>query len=189
MSFTPAIAWDTIMPAIKAWVVAASGLNADHVVWGQQNAPRFADTFVVLRILTVDHLGEGDYVTTEANPSPSPGAEIIRRALGTARVTMTMTCFAPVIGAAGAVSLIETVLASDNLPSVCDALSAAGVSIVNWDGVQSTDAVINSAKFEPRAVVTIRFFCVSIVSETGTNIDTVNVGDEITSTIITVSGT
>ncbi len=40
MTFTPAIAWDTVMPAIQGFVVEASGLDATAVVWSFNAAPQ-----------------------------------------------------------------------------------------------------------------------------------------------------
>lgn len=69
------ITWGSIELGIQAWIQAVTGLDDGHVIWANSDAPRPVGDFVELRA-EVQRTGQG-WTTTEDNPTPSPGAELI----------------------------------------------------------------------------------------------------------------
>src|SRR5262245_40193577 len=51
-----AVQWTTIENAIQAWMIAGSGLAADHVIWDSSAAPPTGQ-YISMRFSVVDKLG------------------------------------------------------------------------------------------------------------------------------------
>lgn len=63
-----AIEWENIQKAIQNWVVAGSGLAADHVIWMRQKIPqRATNPYIELSVETIIPPSH-DWVTKELNP-------------------------------------------------------------------------------------------------------------------------
>jgi hypothetical protein len=62
----PAIDWTTIANAIQAWVVAGSGLAADHVIWSFKGPGRPSTPYIQLNIIAVRPVGF-DYEVRQDN--------------------------------------------------------------------------------------------------------------------------
>lgn len=58
MSVGGDVDWVGIQRAFQHWVVAGSGLDAQHVVWGQQDAPRPEAPAIVMRISNQAEIGQ-----------------------------------------------------------------------------------------------------------------------------------
>jgi len=52
-----AIPWTTVEDAIQAWIVAGSGLAADHVIWSDQGGPRPVGQYVAMRVSILANRG------------------------------------------------------------------------------------------------------------------------------------
>lgn len=50
--------WTTVENALRAWVVAGSGLDDDAVRWAEQNAPRAEGPFISMRLMSVSQVGQ-----------------------------------------------------------------------------------------------------------------------------------
>lgn len=61
------IDWVTIQRALQRWVVNCTGLASDHVVWGDQNAPRQAQPGIVMRLSLIND-GARPWNDHETNP-------------------------------------------------------------------------------------------------------------------------
>lgn len=59
--------WDDALDAMHAWAVGGSGLDAQHVAWGDQDVARPEAPAVILRISNISPLGEA-WVDYEDNP-------------------------------------------------------------------------------------------------------------------------
>jgi hypothetical protein len=59
-------AWTTIEDAIQAWIVAGSGLAADHVTWSGQTAPRPVGEFISMTLTMLERRGR-DWVDQADN--------------------------------------------------------------------------------------------------------------------------
>jgi len=168
-----AIVWNTIETAIAYWARTGSGLPTGKVIWAKQNGPRPANPYIALSILAIQRTGH-DHVNVEDNPSPASGAEIIHYVRGPRKITVTMQCFSnTALGISGSAQILDSVMSAVKLPSVQDALRTAGVGVASFDPIQPLGSAMNSAVFEPRALLTARCFIASEISETGTYIETV----------------
>lgn len=61
--------------AIHNWVVACTGIAADHIIWGHQQAPRPAQPGIVLRLMT-ENDEDIPWVDTETQPLVIPSMVI-----------------------------------------------------------------------------------------------------------------
>lgn len=163
-------AWSTIEDAIATWI-ATGGVA---VTWaGQPHAPRPAPPFVRMRLEGVRMVGQ-DWIDVVDAAAPTAGAEIEHMARGTRTLTLSLQAFVVAgTGALAAAAILEKIITAARLPTARDALTAAGIGLGTVGMVKSIDGVINSATFEPRAVVDILLHTVSEQVETGTYIETV----------------
>ena len=166
----------TIEDALRTAIVATTGLAAGNVIWAQQDASRPAGAWISLAFLSLAEAGPPWLDVTEAVP-PVDGAEILHTVRAQIVGSLEAQCFAgDATGAGSAVALLERVRERLRFPSVADPLVAAGVAVLDRGPVQQIGGgVLNSAVFEPRAVLVLRFSAASEVTETGTFIETVEV--------------
>lgn len=66
------IDWAAQQRAMRNWVIAGTGLSADKVVWGQQDAPRPAGPAILLRVSNIAEIGRSWLETEDAPLSFSP---------------------------------------------------------------------------------------------------------------------
>lgn len=67
MSISGGINWVVVMKALQNWVVACTGLAADHIIWGQQQAPRPTQPGIIMRLML-----EQDNLAPELNHEINP---------------------------------------------------------------------------------------------------------------------
>lgn len=176
------IAWQTIEDALYAWVKAGTGLPAAQVIWEQPGAPRPTGQYVAMRIGPVTRVGQ-DWLDIDDAASPAAGAELEFFSRGQRVTTLSLQCFAgPATGIHGAVQTLDTLVSKSILPTLHDALVTAGVGILNFTPVQSTDGIVGEV-FEPRALLTATLMLASEVSELGTYIETTELTNEVTGTV------
>ncbi len=108
------------------------------------------------------------------------GQEISQRARGPRQGVLTLQCFAgtPTGGAAtgftSPTAILHDAISSYVLESRSFALNAAGIGVGRVDPIQSIDGIVNSVKFEPRAIGTVHLHLASELVETSTYIQVVN---------------
>lgn len=170
----------TTIAAIMAWVRAGSSVTA---VWAQQDGPPVARPYIEVGRPSVDEARGLGWVDVEDNPTPSAGAEILQVARQPVVIRVRLQCFAtdPIEDDAtsAACAILSTLARKSKLPTMQDALRAANLGIMRIGGVQSTGGVVNSANFEPRAVLEVAFHGAAEVSETGTYVETVETDGEV----------
>lgn len=163
-----------IEDAIFDWVVDATGLDEQNVIWEQQRGPRPVGTYVTLRLLTLAPNGQ-DWVEVEDAPSPTPGNEVRYLQRGTRTLTISIQCYggggASALGARSPLAIIEYIVGSCRLPSKHEVLHEAGVGIAGHGPVNSIDGVLGGALFEPRARVDVRAHLATELYETDTYIE------------------
>lgn len=71
MSVVGGIDWDVVGNAMHAWVVALTQLNAQKVVFGQQDAPRPEAPAIIMRISNITETGR-PWLDVEKNPFVVP---------------------------------------------------------------------------------------------------------------------
>ncbi len=183
------IAWTTVEDAIHDWIVSATSLANDHVIWGEQNSARPVGTFVDMEV-ALERIGM-DWVEVDDAAVPAPGAEIDNKVRGIRRMEIQLRCFGiPATGTTAPRALLDSVVAAYRLPNVHAALVVAGVGISNFSSVTNITGVLNSTKLEPRELFNVSCFLSSEVSETGTYIQDVEVTDQISvpDNVFTVEG-
>lgn len=177
----PAIAWTTIEDALHAWVRAASGLAADHVIWADQGGPRPDGTYIAMRLTSLRNVGD-EWITTEDAPDPQPGAELLRKARGHRVVTLGLQCFADATTAA---KVLADVIAA--IPLHAEPLDIAGIGIGPIGTMTRIDQGGAGSLLDSRAVVDIDLHLGSEVSDFTTYVERVQItttakntaGDEI----------
>ncbi|MBA3841180.1 MAG: hypothetical protein H0X39_00915 [Actinobacteria bacterium] len=125
-----------------------------------------------------------------------PGAEVTSKLRGPRQAILTLQCFAgaPTGGGATGVTspfaILNDAISSYALETREAALSAAGIGIGWVESIQSIDGVVNTVRFEPRAIATVHLHLASEIVETSTYIQIVNATDQIPAppTSLTVIG-
>lgn len=138
---------------------------------------KLASTFGnVLDLVAIDitDAGTGTHTLSDTADTVRAGQEIAHRARGGRMISLQMQAFSDAAGGASmSVALLERVLASVVLPTPHAILRVANLGVSQVATIQSTDAVVNSTVFEPRAVVDVLVHCTSEITELGTFIETV----------------
>ena len=118
---------------------------------------------------------------TLAGPlSVLPGAEVLQKLRGPRRAMLTLQCFAgaPTGGAptgpTSPAAVLHDAISSYALESRTNALIAAGIGVGTFEHIMSIDGIVNTTRFEPRAIGTVFLHLASEIVETSTYIQTVN---------------
>lgn len=173
-----AVNWTTVKNAIFTWVQESSGLAADRIVWGGQNAirpPGVADAWISLWIQGDEGTDQGS-VRYIDNPTPTPGHELIKLVESQAIVTLQITCFGPqdATDYTEAYVYMSNIRAELQLSEIADPLYEAGVGQIDMSPTVTVPGILNSTLIEPRAQATFQFLTPTVVSRTCTFIETVN---------------
>lgn len=165
--------WTAIEDAIRAWVKTGSGLADAKVIWADQTGARPAGPFVTIRIGDLLALGAVDEVEELTDLGRPAGQEVEQRVVGLREFPVSVQAFGPAVAGAGTareyLSKVQTALA---LPSVRDALEAAGVSSFDQGVVRTVNELVGT-KYEGRAILECRFYLLESVSEFSGYIETV----------------
>jgi hypothetical protein len=183
------IAWTTVEDGIQDWVVAATGLAGDKVIWSKQNSPRPAAPYVEVA-LDVKRTGQ-DWIDTDDAAAPSAENELDYFSRGNRIATIRLNCFGgPPRGPSSAGALLNNVISKHRLPTNHQILINAGVGVSSFGDVLDISGVLNTSKIESRASLTVMGFLSSEVSETGTYVSDVEVTDQISvpDNVFTVEG-
>lgn len=162
--------WTTIENAIHAWIVNGAQLPPEKVIWAAQRGPVPADPFVLLRLADLRAIGR-DGVDTANNPTPTPGNELVVTVRGSRALRLSVQTFGGTsLGDTSDLARLQRVLMAATLPTVRDALGAAGVGLGPIGGVTVIDGDRNGM-FEPRAAVDVEIYVASELAATGTFIE------------------
>lgn len=173
-----------LQSALRAWVVNASKLDDKAVVWSEQPAVRLPLPFIVMRLGNLANVGGPDEVQYTTDLDAPAGTEMTETVLGRRELTVSIQCFGN--GAETTRQVLSRVLTSLSLTGVSDALHAAGISVFDAGPVQNVSALRETA-FEPRALLEVRCYVCDSVSESNTYIATVEVTNQLTDTVFTVT--
>lgn len=140
--------------AIRAWVLATTGLDPSRVWFSDQPVPSPAISSSSPRI-TISVGGPRkvgqDELRHNFNSSRPAGQEVEYQAIGPREVTVSLQAFA---ADSSSVDLLEAALTGLRLPSVRDALNAAGVGVLREGDVRSLSA-IRGTTYEDRALLEV----------------------------------
>lgn len=151
--------WASLETALKAWVAAASGLDASRVLMSyeryQGGARPVSGPHITIQFGPMVTRGiDGSYSTT--NLGRAAGEEMVITSIATREMTVTLQCFGGATAGAGtALATLSRVRERLALPSVRDALSAVGLSPFGPGPVTYVPS-IEGTKFEGRAVFEVR---------------------------------
>lgn len=180
--------WATIEAGIHAWVVAGSGLDAGNVIWAKGTGPRPVGTYIALSA-TVRTMGRA-WVDVRDADTPVAGAEIIRTARTTKRLSLQIQCFdGDASGAVSSMAIVSDLTDYAALPSQKALFAAAGWTPSEYEPVLDFSAPRGGAVFEPRSIMTCHGYITGEVSETGTYIELVTYEDQISGELNVVDST
>ncbi len=155
--------------AIAAWVMGASGLDADHVQWADQGLPRPAGPWISLKVISDDSAGA--WTDVEDAAEPQDGAEIRHVARELVRQVLSVQCFAgAALGVASAIALLRKVRGKIALPEAAEVLKDGGVGVGTVGPIRNVGAA-RAGAFEPRASMDVVIFLASEEEELGTYIE------------------
>ena len=121
------------------------------------------------------------------------GQEVTQYTRGPRQATLQLQCFAGAptgglpTGTTSPVAILHDALSAHALESVNSILVNAGVGVAGWEPIQSIDGVVNTTRFEPRAITTVHLHLASELVETSTYIQTVNATDQIPTTPVVIT--
>jgi hypothetical protein len=153
---------DALGQALRTWVLGATGLPEEAVIFQRQDGPSPAPAEVPGAAGAVT-IGLGDFeplgLEWREDTEDTVAKTVTAQAVGTHRVHVTVKGFTrSTIGNAAARALLKKAVLALGLDTVLTALNAAGLGCLNVSAVQSADAV-KGAKWESQAVFEV-FFCV-----------------------------
>lgn len=146
-----AIAWSSILPAIQAWVVAATGLPDGSVYWEGQGANRGPGPFIVLSVPSI-YQPAHDWRRNARNPllgqGPSPTTTIVSVDPDTGEIVAMGHRFVDGDGPIGIVS------DGGEVPIGLDTSADYWAVVVDDDTLQLADTFIHSGCNYPGLTVT-----------------------------------
>lgn len=159
--------------ALHAWVVTATGLAPERVIWEAQDARLPAVDFITMRITGSVGLGVGAELVYEHDDSAPQGEEVTTTATELTEFSLTVQArTSSALGDACASELLKRARVYLSLEGVCAALAANDVSCFDLGSVRDLP-IIESTTVRARALLTPRFYTRSVVSEKTTFIETV----------------
>jgi hypothetical protein len=169
-----ALNWTTLENALHAWIVAATGLAADRVIWSHQGVPERPAPYVTLKILDLSSVGHDGLVQSYDGGAPA-GQEITFTLEGRRHLTVSVQAFSDAAtGATSAHAILSKARTALSLPGVHAALLAGGLAAFNEGGITDLSA-IRETRWQSRAAMQVRFHCVDSAAEKTTWIETVEV--------------
>ncbi len=175
-----AIQWVTVEDAIRNWIVSASGLSEDSVIWSHEMGPRPDSPYVSLLINSLRPIGH-DWLDVFDTDDPSPGQEITLQARGMRYCSLSIQCFSPfgeMNGPGSALAILTDIMAGLKLRRYT--LNQAGVGMAGFGPIATIGNAKLGTALEPRAAVEAQFHLASEVEGFETYIETVEITNETT---------
>jgi hypothetical protein len=178
-----ALNWNTIENTIHAWVVAATGLPADRVIWSQQGGPRPSTPYISLLTTSITPIGR-DWGSVKSAPEPLPGAELILQSRGHRTCTISIQCFGN-----GSLEVLGDLAGS--IPLFTLQLNQGGVGVAGFNPITMIGEARLGSFLEPRAVTELQFHVKSDLEIPITFIEKVEITNENRSetTVVDLGGT
>lgn len=173
-----AINFEALENAIRAWVQPASGYIDDLVLFGDQDTDAPAGDHILIRVGDLLHRGSTPAVKRSLTAgSPPAGEEITQTVSGARELLVSIQAFTQAtMGNASAKAVLSKVQAALELPTVREALNAAGLGVQDVGDVTGVPEYFG-ADLEGRAVLDVRFMLVQTGTEKVGYIQTVEVTD------------
>lgn len=184
----PGIDFEAVETAMRAWVMAGTGLASSRVCLADDGPRPDDDGTPYVSISGLEPLQRGhDGVRVTDTPGAvlGDGEEITHTARGMRQLDVRFQCFGGTVpgraatGSGSPVAMLSGVVAARALPTAADALREAGVGVgvmgkVQWVSTGRVDSI-----FEPRAVLDVTCFVGSETTERGTFIQKARITPEI----------
>lgn len=166
---TEPVNWTTIDDALHAWIVSALSITAARVIWANQNLPQPAYPYVTLQHPGLVEVGTLDETISSTDLTADPGEEIELLTTGPREFTLTVTAHVDVgtdayNSDAQATALLSLAQSSLGQRSVLDALSVAGIAIIERLPVLDTSVVVNG-EWNSQATMDVRMRVTSEMTE------------------------
>lgn len=165
------IAWSAVENALHAWLdaaMAAVGVDADRILWSDQDAPRGEGAYLTVRrgdLVPVSNPMTQLVDHSEDVPPPAAGQEFEHRTEVTMALTVSLQAFdSRMVGDTTGVALLHEAIMHLGLPTIRDALHAAGLFCFDRGGIRNVSELVG-ADFESRAVADVRFYLNDVRSE------------------------
>lgn len=179
--------------ALYAWLVAATGLAADRVVWAHQPVTERPSAYVTLRLLGLATVGH-DGLTHSYDAGADAGEEITIETEGRRVLSVSVQAYSDATtGPTAAWAMLAKAQAALSLPGRRAALLAAGLA--SFGDASTLDlSAIRETRFQSRASLTIQFHAVDSATEKTTFVETATVSanwpllTEAGDTLVTESG-
>lgn len=156
--------WTAAEDAIRQWVLDASELSEEQVLWSHYSQPRPTGEFVSISIDGPTQVGL-DYVQSSTDLSQPADQEIELKVIGTRDITVSVSCFGgQASSSTSSQAMASKIMTGVRLPSINSALHIAGVYPHGTPTIINVPGIIG-AKFEPRAIVEHAFYIVEDISE------------------------
>ncbi len=169
--------FDAFENAVRAWVIAVTGLASTQVIRGNQNGPRPAAPFAEVTLTDVGQVGASPAQDQIFDSGALAGEEITLTSRAVHELTAVVRVFTvSAVGASSARAILARLPASLGLESVRDTLHTGGLTCFDAGTVSYVPAILDT-KWEGRATLTARFYAEITASETTGYISSVELTD------------
>lgn len=157
--------WTAVEDAIRAWVVAATGLTGDRVIFGEQDGT--APTPGVNPSVVVSLGNTNEYSSEPGVESVNTIAQTVTfRTISTLGIKATFKAFSKkATGELTARALLVKVQQYSSLDSILFSLNQAGLGLLKYSDVQNAPKIVN-ASWESQASFEVHFCAMATASET-----------------------
>lgn len=171
--------------------LSGTGLFEDTDYWiinVNANEVKFATTFADADdgvFVDITGAGTGTHTIVDTADTRRAGQELKEYVRGARRITFDIQCFPPTLSIGVAfpddydpIVVLSDIVAKSGLGSISTALQAAGVGVLDPGEPRAIAGPLNSAYFEPRAIMTVVLSATSEVEGTETIIDYINLDED-----------
>lgn len=155
--------------AIHTWLRLATGIPAARILWWHQRFERPSGTapWISIQRTRSNEVGRG-YLHRAANPTPSPGAELLYTTGGDRVWQLSINCVGvETTGDSTPMALMETAITKLRLPSIAAGFLAAQIGVLDVGELRDLSKLVNDAEIEGRAQLDITFSLADSATETG----------------------
>jgi hypothetical protein len=168
-----AIDYEAVEAAILGWLVSATGLDADSVLLANDKYPQPTMPYVTAKVPIPRNAGGLDEHRYSYDAAQPNGKQLTTTVVGQRETVVAVEAFTMgTVGRGSARELLSRAETCITLPSIQQALEAAGLAFVNVDGRGDFTAPLGPVG-QGRATLDVRFRLVDTASEQGTFIESV----------------
>lgn len=171
---------EPIEDGLRAWIMKATGLDTDHVVFAEQGKSDQGGAIPSKPYATVrigDSLSVSSSLDEDTDLERDAGQEIIQQSKATEAVRVSVQFFSDdTTGDSTGIALARQARQALELPVVREALELAGVTIFDEGKAQNLSA-LRGTRFEARGVLDVGIYMLNIMRQYTTYIEEVETED------------